>query len=138
MSRDALSRYLVRVRSCSALCGLVMLSSCGGDSVPGDEIACTTEARPGIIIHVFDAASGNPAGCGAKATVTAPGFSEVAQSFGTPCSDSTPIFAVLEKQGIYSVVVSKPGYQDFRVDNVVVSRDVCHVITVSIDARLSP
>ena len=38
-------------------------------------------AAPGILIHVFDAPSGNPAACGARATVTAPGFSEVDQSF---------------------------------------------------------
>ena len=92
---------------------------------------------PGISIHVFEAASGNAGGCGARATVTAPGFSEVDQSFGMPCSDSVPILAVFERPGVYSVVVSKPGYQDFRVDNVVVARDTCHVITVAIDARLS-
>ena len=71
--------------------------------------------------------------------MTAPGFSEVDQVFGTQCSDDgMPIFAVLERPGTYTVVVSKPGYQDFRIDNVVVARDVCHVITVAIDARLSP
>ena len=121
----------------------MVLSSCGGgDSpLPPDEIVCTANVAAGISIRVFDAPTGNPAACGATATITAPGFSETDQPIGngTPaCDDGQSILGVFERPGTYTVVVSKPGYQDFRADNVVVNRDVCHVITVRIDARLSP
>jgi len=114
----------------------ILLWSCGG----GDErdVVCDPAAAGGILIHVFDAPSGNPAACGVTATVTAPGFSEVHQLTATPCSDSMPILAAFERRGTYSVVVSKSGYQDSRIDNVVVTGDVCHVATVVLDVRLSP
>lgn len=109
---------------------------------PSDKlIACTANVAAGISIRVFDAPTGNPAACGATATVTAPGFSEVdhVPGNGTPgCDNSMSILAALERAGTYTVVVSKPGYQDFRADNVVVTSDVCHVTTVRIDARLNP
>jgi hypothetical protein len=118
---------------------LVLLSSCGGGvAPPEDGIACTANLVAGISIRIFDAPSGNPAACGARATVTAPGFSEVDQISVTPCADSMPILAVFERPGTYSVVVSKTGYQDFTANNVVVTPGVCHVNTVSLDVRLSP
>jgi hypothetical protein len=44
--------------------------------------------------------------------------------------------AARERVGTYSVVVSKPGYQDFIATNLVVTANICHVNTVSIDARM--
>src|SRR4051812_30670402 len=128
-------------RQFATICFL-LTSGCGG----GDEgrealVVCTADVRAGISIRVFDAVTGNPAACGARATVTAPGFSETEQPIGgTACRDDFGIGAVYERPGTYSVVVSKAGYQDFHADNIVVGKtaDGCHVITVAVDARLSP
>jgi len=124
------------VRLSSALCGLALLSSCGG----GDEsISCTAEARFGISIHVSDATTGNFINCGSSATITTLGYSEVAHPFQGPgCRDQDGYGGAVERPGVYTVVVSKPGYQDFTANSVIVRPGECHVTTAVLDVRLSP
>ena len=129
---------LTGVRSFSAFCGLVLLSSCGGGG--DDGTVCTADLRAGIVINVSDAITGSPANCGSHATLTTAGYSEVAPRFpqGSPCDDRIGYGAAWERPGVYTVVVSKPGYQDFTANNVIVRPGECHVTTVTLDVRLSP
>lgn len=108
----------------------------GGSSVP---FACTAELRAGISIRVTDSASGNPISCGARAVVTAGTYSEAVDNSGPGCSDSTRLLAAFERPDTYAITVSKAGYRDFTIQDVVVTRaPVCHVNTVTVEARLSP
>jgi hypothetical protein len=45
--------------------------------------------------------------------------------------------AAFERPDTYAVTVSKAGYLDFAINDVVVTAGVCHVNTVTVEARLS-
>jgi hypothetical protein len=116
---------------------LLLVSSCGGSS-DNEPVVCTASIEPGIRIQVTDSASGNPISCGASAVVTAGTYSErVDNPSGPDCFDTAMLVAVLERPGTYVVTVSKAGYLDFAVNDVVVTAGVCHVNTVTVEARMS-
>ena len=101
------------------------------------QFACSTEFAAGISIRVLDSVSGNPISCGARAVVTASGYSETVENPAGPgCLDTLPLFAAGERPGTYSVMVSRAGYRDLVVSNVDVTANVCHVNTVYLDALL--
>jgi len=122
---------------------LLLVSACGGSSdsepepVP-EPAPCTPSFDPGILIRVTDSASGNPISCGAHAVVTAGTYSEVVDNPPSPgCSDATGLTAAFERPDTYVVTISKAGYLDFVINDVVVAAGVCHVKTVTVEARLS-
>lgn len=116
---------------------LLLVSACGGSS-DSEPVVCTASIEPGIRIQVTDSVSGNPISCGASALVTAGTYSEaVANPSGTGCFDTAMLMAAFERPGTYAVTVSKAGYLDFAVNDVVVTAGVCHVNTVTVEARLS-
>jgi hypothetical protein len=43
-----------------------------------------------------------------------------------------------ERPGTYTVTIVHPGYADWLLADVRVHRDVCHVVTVNLQARLQP
>ena len=114
------------------------LFGCGGDSVTEmDQVVCTTELRPGIMISVLDNATGAAASCGAQALITGTGYSEtVANPAVAGCSDTLLLSGAAERPGLYTVTVSKPGYRNAVFADVAVASDVCHVVTVTLTARL--
>jgi hypothetical protein len=62
----------------------------------------------------------------------------VAFPSGRPDLNDLNLWAVGERAGIYQVTVSKPGYATWVQSNVRVTKGVCHVITVTLTARLQP
>jgi len=123
-------------RFAGLFCAALYLSGCGGDSAD-QGVACTLELRPGIAIEVLDAA-GAAASCGAQAVITASGYSETARNPSVPCDDTLRLSGAFERAGTYNVTVSKPGFQPVVFSNVVVTADVCHVVTVNLTAQLKP
>jgi len=120
---------------------LLLVSACGGgsDSEPVPvPVVCTPSIEAGIRIQVTDSASGNPISCGARAVVTAGAYSEVVENPSSPgCFDTAMLVAALERPDTYGVTVSKAGYLDFAINDLVVTAGVCHVNTVTVEARLS-
>ena len=115
---------------------LLLVSACGGnsDSEPG---SCTASVEPGILIQVTDSTSGNPISCGTHAVVTAGTYSEsVDNPSGPACVDTAMLGAAHERADTYAITVSKPGYLDFTINDVVVTAGVCHVNTVTVQAPL--
>lgn len=115
---------------------LVGLSACGIFD-PG---VCTTEARPAIIVEVRDALSGAPAAAGAQGYVEEGAFRAelVGPLPAQPGEEGLRFFGPEERAGTYRVTVEKPGYQQWRREDVRVSRDECHVRTVHLRADLQP
>ena len=118
------------------ICATLLLSACGGDST-NDGVVCTLELRPGITIEVLDATAA-AASCGAQAVITEGVYSETAQNTTIPCVDTVRLMGAFERRGTYNVTVSKPGFQPAVFNNVVVTADVCHVVTVNLTAQLKP
>jgi hypothetical protein len=90
------------------------------------------------MITVLDAA-GAPASCGAQALITASGYSETVQNPAAPgCVETLRLSGAAERPGTYSVTVSKPGFRDVVLSNLVVAAGVCHVTTVEQTVKLEP
>lgn len=130
--------YMPRMALLVGVFGMGIFSiGCGsGDS--GD-VLCTTSVDPGITLTVFDAQTGLPAAEGATATLTDGAFAETMQPFtfnGDPAL--TRFQGAYERVGTYTVRVTKPGYTAFERSGVVVTRNICHVNTLSLRADLVP
>lgn len=111
-----------------AILALVIVAlACNNTQAP----MCTLEARAGINVSVIDAATG-AAVPNATGTVRDGAYTESLQSF-QPGS----LFGAFEREGIYDVTVSAPGYAAWQTEDIVVEADECHVIPVQIIARLS-
>ena len=92
---------------------------------------CTDEARPGVVVHVLDATSGVGLS-GASGTVREGEYVETLQGM------QTMLAGAYERAGTYRVEVTRPDYQPWLQEDVQVTRDRCHVRTVTLDARLTP
>lgn len=120
------------------LVAVLLLSACGENSNSnGEQGACTASIDAGIWIRVLENVSGNSISCGARAVVTASGYSEVVDNPAIPgCLNDTWLAAAHERPGTYAITVSRTGYFDFTVNNVEVTPGGCHVNTVTVEARL--
>jgi hypothetical protein len=116
---------------------IVFLSAC--DGLPFSSV-CTTESVRAIEVEVRDAATGVHLAAGASGIVRDGAFSEELQvvlwSGPPPHGTATTLGGVYERAGHYSVVITHPGYQEWRQDGVRVDRDRCHVRTARFHAEL--
>ncbi len=123
---------------------MLALPSCRGSSTAQDDgpprdVVCTADFRYGLNVAVLDAATGAPTPRPLLVIASEGAYADTSQSARDP--GTTPTFASWplagERAGRYTVRVRATGYQEWRQDAVVVSRDVCHVIPVSLTARLT-
>lgn len=110
---------------------LPLLSAC---SSPYD--VCTDAATPGINVIVRDSVSGTFAANGATATAVDGAYSDTNWFSETHGRPEYPIGLAYEREGTYAVTVSRTGYKAWTVSGVRVTRDRCHVRTVTLNARL--
>jgi hypothetical protein len=99
----------------------------------GDPVACTADFRYGILVEVRDAGTDLPL-AGARGAVHDGAYVDSLRSWG----NSSAFAAAGERAGVYLVEVQKSGYQPWTANNVVVTRDECHVRQVQVVARLQP
>jgi hypothetical protein len=99
---------------------------------------CDLQALPGILLTLTDAPSGAPpASSGAEITVSAAGGyveSITVEGIQVP----GPHTLAEERAGVYEVVVTAEGYQEWSASSVRVRQGVCHVETVELTAALVP
>jgi len=103
---------------------------------------CQTYANWGIVLGVRDARSLEPAGFGARLEIREGEYLEIVegQLAGQPA-----LSGATERAGRYELLVTKPGYQDWTAEGVVVGwerdspwDDTCHVRTTRLEAVLVP
>lgn len=118
-----------RLVSSSLVTGIVVLGACNASE---SLTVCTREARPGIVLEVRDSLTGAPAASGALAIAQAAAFADTLRG--------TDLFlsGALERPGRYDVTVTKSGYRPWAAANVQVTQGLCHVETVTVQARLVP
>jgi hypothetical protein len=106
-----------------------------------ENISCTAVELPGLRLNVRNALSGEPAAEGATGFILDGDYSETIKTIKNP-ADYPQLWASMEaayeRPGTYTVVVQKPGYQEWRRENVQVDAGVCHVSTVKLEVRLEP
>lgn len=106
-------------RNILCLFALSALNACGGGE---DGIACTTEARPSVLLTVVDQLNAPLP----NVTVSYQVNGGTAQS--QVCEPTGSCSIAFEVSGVFSISASKTGYRPAS-GSVTVTRDVCHVNT---------
>lgn len=108
------------------------LASSACNLVPG---ACTFQALPAVSVDVRDSVTNAVAGRGASIIAHDGVFADTAEFVS---AYDGPYGLAHERVGTYTVTVEQQGYRPWSRTGVRVTRDECHVRTVSITARLQP
>lgn len=96
-----------------------------------EPIACTAVVLPGVVVQVVNADTGAAV---TNATVTLVEGDYTESLLGYEGSHR----GAEERPGTYTLTVMADGYETATVSNLVVTADVCHVITVYRDIELQP
>jgi hypothetical protein len=111
---------------------LILLGACSvvGCRAPDD---CTLNYLYGVHVYVSDRTTQiSLVVPGTLVVATDGSFSDTATTFGGTFDLAG------ERPGRYTVTAERAGYQKWTQSNVVVRSDWCHVIPVSLHARLQP
>jgi hypothetical protein len=115
-----------------AMAPLLLATQCNEDD---DGIVCTEEARAGLNITIKDAITNAYLNEGVSVVATDGSYSETLESFDS----AEPVFSgAYEREGNYTITVSKTGYITFTSEVVSVTSDVCHVIPQQRTILLQP
>ena len=101
-------------------------------------VVCTVALQPAITLTVVDSASGQSAGLTSINISIQNGLGRDTV-FVTSVPTGAPPFSVglaFERVGTFDLTATAAGYRVWTQTGVVVGRDLCHVITVPITARL--
>lgn len=106
------------------------------DSAGPDPVACLAVALPSLFVTVIDANTHQVITAGATGSARAGGTTH--ELVPVPTNAPTRLVGPYEVSGTFTVSVSKPGYHDLQMSNVVVTRGPCGVITLNLAAWLAP
>ena len=112
---------------------LLLISSCEPDEE--DPIFCTQEFVYGLHVTVFDASSSLPLAEGIQVKALDGIYQENLFNFS---GQENTFYGAGERIGIYTITVSKEGYQTYTSSPITVTRNVCHVIPQSLTVNLQP
>ena len=101
-------------------------------------VVCTVALQPAITLTVVDSSSGTSAGLTSIYITIQSGLARDTV-FVSSVPTGAPPFSVglaFERVGTYDLTATAAGYRVWTQTGVVVDRDLCHVITVPIAARL--
>lgn len=105
--------------------------ACSDDSK--DDINCTEEFVPGLIVTVKDAASGSILKEGVTVMATDGNFTEELEVISQNSSD---FYGAFERKGNYILTASKEGYKTYTSGVIQVNADRCHVFTEKVTIAL--
>jgi hypothetical protein len=103
----------------------------------GCQGACTGESAAGISLAITDFDTGGNL-CDLNIMLVDGDYVEEKRLTDFFNSTTPPISYGLafEREGVYQIIISKEGYQTWKVEDFVVDRDFCHVITRSLEVEL--
>ncbi|HNP32370.1 MAG TPA: carboxypeptidase-like regulatory domain-containing protein [Flavobacterium sp.] len=111
---------------------LLMASTCNNDD---DTIMCTQEFVYGLQVSVHDAVTGLPMAEGVQVKAVDGTYHE--NLYNLIGQDST-FYGAGERVGIYTITVTKEGYQTYTSSPIGVSANQCHVNPQSLTVNLQP
>jgi hypothetical protein len=98
--------------------------------------ACTPSIEPAIIVTVFDARQGVP--LKADILVKDGNFQEKLNLQGVTAAGQVIYGGAFERPGVYTVRISKDGYETSVVEEIKVAKNECHVVTRKLRVDLKP
>ena len=110
-----------------ALLSLALLWACSSTT----SVMCSDVAVPAVVVEPQDSLTGASLAQGARGAVQDGSFLDSLRT-----RNPTSLQAAFERPGTYTVTIVQPGYADWMRSDVQVQRGVCHVETVTIQARL--
>jgi hypothetical protein len=111
------------------------LAACGLPFSP--DRMCTLEYRPGLLVHVRDAATHWPISGGATVVARDGAFVDTLHHADfTVSGDVLSLAGAYERAGTYSVRVEHPGYIPLEWPEAVVSDGPCGIRTLALIANL--
>lgn len=123
----------------TALLSLILgLAGCANDPIG---IVCTDEARASVMVTVLDSVSGAGLARGATLVLQDGAYRDSSVfALDDPLPGDSVFYATntYERAGTYTVRVRRPGYALWERQNVLVTRDECHVVAARVRARLQP
>jgi hypothetical protein len=112
---------------------LVGLGACTVSDHMVAEGDCTVDQRPGLVLSVIDSTTGDPISTPSLVIARAGTFADTARTFVLPT-----YYLLYERAGTYVVTVNHAGYREWSRAGVVVAADRCHVLRLTMAARLQP
>ncbi|PKG81916.1 hypothetical protein CXF85_15375 [Colwellia sp. 75C3] len=121
-----------------SLLSLIALAGCEEKTTnDGDVIACTEEFSPALRINVFDKETGFPNACGATVKVQDGDFvEELTNEAGESCTENFTFSVAGERKGTYDITVIKEDHINWVQYDTVVTANICHVNTISVQAYM--
>ena len=119
--------------------GALVASGCAAAPTSSTDVLCTLNLEPALVVYVSDSVSAAPLAARAVGVARDGGFVDTLRpklfsSAGVLVARS----GADERAGTYRVSISVSGYQDWTSAAIVVTRNVCHVNTQTLQARLRP
>ncbi len=125
-----------RIMLAISLAGFILLG-CNGSSNEDPQVICTPSIEPGLQITILDAETQESISCGATIMVQDGNFEEtVSNEEGPDCQNAKKLTAAEERAGTYHLRVTKEGYQEANVYDVIVKSGTCHVQTKDVTVEL--
>ena len=121
-----------RVGAFSAI--LIALVPTTGGCVANSMTPCTASLEAAMIVTVTDAQTGTP--LEATVSVTDGKFQEQLKLQGITPAGQVMYGGAFERPGVYTVKVSKDGYETSILKDIKVTKDQCHVVTRNIKVTL--
>jgi len=90
-------------------------------------------------VQVQDSVTGAWIAAGAKLVARSGTYADsMSYAAGDPIFNAEALFGAYEHAGVFTVTVTKVGYESWVKSNVLVTADECHVNTTQLTARLKP
>lgn len=116
------------------LCLIILVAAASCYEGASGPIVCTEEARPGIILRVFETATMDPVTEGLEGELV---DGEYQENLAALPSDNV-LFGATERAGLYTATVRADGYEEWQLSGIRVTADECHVITRDLNVTLVP
>jgi hypothetical protein len=117
------------------------LCAMSGCNVFSEGRDCTLSVEPAVVVRIIEAGSGKALAAGATGIVRDGAFWDHLQPHAFVQQDSLVMISrrgADEREGIYQVEVSHPGYAPITLAGVRAEAGVCHVNTQTVTVELVP
>jgi hypothetical protein len=119
----------------------ISILGCGSriGNIDNDATLCTMSEEEGIRVEIRNAKTGQLTSENAIVIITGDNYKEILAVDSLIESVTSTVRGALEREGVYDVNITMPGFSDWSKLNVrVKSGEGCHVVTKKLVARMVP